>query len=209
MRTLPLIVLLVCVAAQAQNSGSSSSSSPSKTQSPDTPTSASKPITERRPNLEPPRSDRVNADSLGNDNGESSSKDERVDLSPPEDDAKAHPHSSDVLVDEGSGSGDVGEFHPWDPHKAAKDVEVGDFYFKRKNYHAAEDRYREALLYKQNDAVATYRLAVCLEKLDRPDDARAEYESYLQILPSGPESAEARKAIERLKATAGNAKSGR
>lgn len=209
MRTLPLIVLLVCVAAQAQNSGSSSSSSPSKTQSPDTPTSASKPITERRPNLEPPRSDRVNADSLGNDNGESSSKDERVDLSPPEDDAKAHPHSSDVLEDEGSGSGDVGEFHPWDPHKAAKDVEVGDFYFKRKNYHAAEDRYREALLYKQNDAVATYRLAVCLEKLDRPDDARAEYESYLQILPSGPESAEARKAIERLKATAGNAKSGR
>ena len=209
MRTLPLIVLLVCVAAQAQNSGSSSSSSPSKTQSPDTPTSASKPITERRPNLEPPRSDRVNADSLGNDNGESSGKDERVDLSPPEDDAKAHPHSSDVLVDEGSGSGDVGEFHPWDPHKAAKDVEVGDFYFKRKNYHAAEDRYREALLYKPNDAVATYRLAVCLEKLDRPDDARAEYESYLQILPSGPESAEARKAIERLKATAGNAKSGR
>lgn len=209
MRTLPLIVLLVCVAAQAQNSGSSSSSSPSKTQSPDTATSASKPITERRPNLEPPRSDRVNADSLGNDNGESSSKDERVDLSPPEDDAKAHPHSSDVLVDEGSGSGDVGEFHPWDPHKAAKDVEVGDFYFKRKNYHAAEDRYREALLYKPNDAVATYRLAVCLEKLDRPDDARAEYERYLQILPSGPESAEARKAIERLKATAGNAKSGR
>jgi tetratricopeptide (TPR) repeat protein len=120
-------------------------------------------------------------------------------LSPPGDDAKAHPKSSEVLMDEGSsGNGDVNELHPWDPHKAAKDIEVGDFYFKRKNYHAAEDRYREALFYKDNDAVATFRLAVCLEKLDLPDDARQEYESYLRILPHGPESEQARKAIERI-----------
>jgi hypothetical protein len=24
-------------------------------------------------------------------------------------------------------------FHPFDPHRAAKDIEVGDFYFKKKN----------------------------------------------------------------------------
>ena len=42
----------------------------------------------------------------------------------------------------------MSEFHPWNPHKAAKDIEVGDYYFKRKNYRAAEDRYREALFYK-------------------------------------------------------------
>jgi hypothetical protein len=68
-----------------------------------------------------------------------------VDLSPPEDDAKAHPHSSvavaDAEADALTGSG-VSEFHQWDPHKAAKSVEVGDFYFKRKNYRAAEERYR-------------------------------------------------------------------
>ncbi len=92
--------------------------------------------------------------------------------------------------------------HSWDPHKAAKDIEVGDFYFKRKSYRAAESRYREALLYKDNDANATYRLAVCLEKLDQPDEAREEYESYLKILPYGPESEHARKAIERLKGAA-------
>jgi len=114
-----------------------------------------------------------------------------------------------MLHDEGGstgGNGDVIEFHPWNPHKAAKDVEVGDFYFKRKNYRAAEDRYREALLFKNNDALATYRLAVCLEKLDRPDDARQEYESYLKILPHGPQAEEAQKSISRLKNATASAK---
>jgi len=139
--------------------------------------------------------------------GQSSSKDTQIDLSPPPDDAKVHPQSREVLTDAGFESGgDVTEFHPWDPHKAAKDVEIGDFYFKRKNYKAAEDRYREALYYKDNDAIATFRLAVCLEKLGRSDDARAEYESYLKILPHGPEAPEAQQAIARLKAPAADTK---
>jgi tetratricopeptide (TPR) repeat protein len=156
--------------------------------------------------MAPPRSDRVQADDLGPGTGESSSKDTQVDLSPPADDAKTHPQSSVAVADAEATvlSGGVGEFHTWDPHKAAKSVEVGDFYFKRKNYRAAEDRYREALRFKDNDAVATLRLAVCLEKLGIFDDARAEYESYLKILPHGPEAVEAQKALDRLKAqTAG------
>jgi tetratricopeptide (TPR) repeat protein len=102
-------------------------------------------------------------------------------------------------MDEGSGATDDSQFRYWDPHKAAKDVEIGDFYFKRKNYKAAEDRYREALLYKDNDAIATFRLAVCLEKMDRSGEAQKEYEAYLKILPHGPESEKAEKAIARLK----------
>jgi Flp pilus assembly protein TadD len=126
-----------------------------------------------------------------------------VDLSPPADDAKGHPRSSTAVAAaeaEALSPGGISELRTWDPHKAAKDVEVGDFYFKRKNYRAAEDRYREALRYKDNDAVATIRLAVCLEKLGVWDDARAEYESYLRILPHGPQASEAQKAIDRLKA---------
>jgi tetratricopeptide (TPR) repeat protein len=157
----------------------------------------------RVPNSAPPRSDRVQADDLGSSVGDSSSKDTQVDLSPPTDDAKAHPQSSTALAEAEAaslGSGGITEFHTWDPHKAAKSVEVGDFYFRRKNYRAAEDRYREALRYKDNDAVATIRLAECLEKLGILDDARAEYESYLKILPHGPQASEAQKAIDRLKA---------
>jgi tetratricopeptide (TPR) repeat protein len=196
------------VAVWAQNS-SSSNSAPSNSQTPDS--TSSKPATKRTPNLAPPRSDRVNADALSDEPGESSSKDTLVDLSPPEDDAKAHPQSSEILMDaeRPSGNSDVSEFHPWNPHKAAKDLEVGDFYFKRKNYRAAEDRYREALFYKDNDAMATFRLAVCLEKMDQPDEARKEYESYLKILPHGPQAEEAHKAIDRLKGTAASAKPAR
>ena len=142
----------------------------------------------------------MNADSLPD--GESSSKDTQIDLSPPADDVKSHKHSSDVLVDEGSGTTDTSQFRYWDPHKAAKNVEVGDYYFKRKNYMAAESRYREALLYKENDAIATFRLAECLVKMDRRDEAQQEYEAYLKILPHGPESEKAEREIGRLKGLA-------
>lgn len=130
-------------------------------------------------------------------------------MSPPSDDAKLHPQSSTAVADaeaEAFTPGGINELHTWDPHRAAKDVEVGDFYFKRKNYRAAEERYREALRYKDNDAVATIRLAVCLEKLGILDDARAEYESYLRILPHGPQASDAQKAIDRLKAETGSPK---
>lgn len=158
----------------------------------------------KRPNLVPPRSDTVQADDLDPGVGESSSKDTQIDLNPPADDEKRHPQSSTAVAADVSPGG-ITELQSWDPHKAAKDVEVGDFYFKRKNYRAAEDRYREALRYKDNDAVATIRLAVCLEKLGILDGARAEYESYLKILPHGPEAQEAQRGLERLKPRADGA----
>jgi tetratricopeptide (TPR) repeat protein len=186
---------------------SSPASSPSSSSDENAvPPSDSKPAKAHAPDLAPPRSDRVNADDLGGDVGESSSKDTQVDLSAPENDAKAHPKSAEAMGEAESATGGVAEFHPWDPHKAAKSVEVGDFYFKRKNYRAAEDRYREALYYKDDDAVATFRLAACLEKLARPDDALAEYQSYLKILPYGPQAGESKKAIERLKGARASAK---
>jgi len=206
MRRLFLVSIMGwAIVVWAQDSSTSSNSS-SKSQATDSSQQKSR---VRTPNLTPPRSDSVNVNAIGDEGGESSSKETQVDLSPPADDAKAHPRSSEVMTDaEGADptSGDVSEFHPWDPHRAAKDVEVGDYYFKRKNYKAAEDRYREALFYKGNDAIATYRLGVCLEKLGRPDEARKEYESYLQILPHGPEAEACQKSIERLKATAASAK---
>jgi tetratricopeptide (TPR) repeat protein len=131
-----------------------------------------------------------------------------IDLKPPADDLKAHPndaHADDagMLKDEGSTGSDASQIHPWDPHRAAKDIEVGDFYFKQKDYVGAADRYREALFYKDNDAMATFRLAQCLEKLEQPADAKKEYENYLKILPDGPEAEKAHKAINRLNASAG------
>jgi tetratricopeptide (TPR) repeat protein len=129
---------------------------------------------------------------------ESSSKDTRVDLSPPKDDAKNHPMSGAAVSDAQEAPSDVQELHPWDPHKAAKDVEVGDYYFKRKNYKAAIERYKHALIYKQDDAIATYRLAESLDKTGNSADAVTYYRGYLKILPHGPYAADAQKAISRL-----------
>lgn len=121
--------------------------------------------------------------------GESSSRDNQIDLSPPPGDDVNH---------EGAAMSDVGEFHAWDPHKAAKDVEVGDFYFKDKNYRAAESRYSEALQWKPNDAEATFKLGQAQEKLGKKEDAVKNYEAYLKILPGGEFASEAKKAIDRL-----------
>jgi tetratricopeptide (TPR) repeat protein len=116
---------------------------------------------------------------------ESSSKDSQVPLTPPAGE------DSDVL-----------ELHPYNPHKADKDVEVGDFYFKRNNYRAAESRYAEALDYMPNHAAATYKLAEAQAKLGKTAQARANYEKYLKILPSGEFAGSAKAALARLDAQA-------
>jgi len=133
-------------------------------------------------------------------NGEfSSSKDTGVDISPPKDDAAKHPYSRTAVDgDDAAPASDVQEFHPWDPHRAIKDIEVGDFYLKRKNYRAAADRYREALVYKPEDAMAQLRLGETLEKLGELDEARQNYEGYLKILPEGPLAKEAHHGLERI-----------
>jgi tetratricopeptide (TPR) repeat protein len=153
-------------------------------------------------NQAPPRSDDFpgSEDSRFPRGESSSSKDTDVDITPPKDDAAKHPYSQSAIENGDAGGGvDVQEFHAWDPHRAAKDVEIGDFYFKRKNYHAAQDRYREALVYKPKDAIATFRLAQTLEKVGEVDEARENYEAYLKILPEGPYSKEAHLALDRLK----------
>jgi len=109
--------------------------------------------------------------------------------------------SGAAISDANDAASDVQELHPWDPHKAAKDVEVGDFYFKKKNYRAAIERYKEALFYKPNDAVANFRLGESLEKTGNSHEAATHYQEYLKILPHGAFSADAQKALDRLKSS--------
>jgi tetratricopeptide (TPR) repeat protein len=125
--------------------------------------------------------------------GESSSRDTRIDLSPPKDEAKDHPNSRDP-----DAGGDVGELHAWNPYRAVKDDEVGDYYFKEKNYKAALARYQDALDNKPHDALANFRMAQCYEKMNQPDQAIVHYHEYLKILPEGPYSKQAKKALEKL-----------
>jgi tetratricopeptide (TPR) repeat protein len=135
---------------------------------------------------QPPRYDQAGPD-------ESSSKQTEIDISPPPGDAKSHPGA-----DLGTPS-DSSEFTSWNPMKAMKDVEVGDYYFKVENYPAAISRYREALEYKPHDAEATYKLGAALEKSGDLKGAMGNYQDYLKILPHGPYAEKAQKGITRLK----------
>jgi tetratricopeptide (TPR) repeat protein len=141
----------------------------------------------------PPRSD--DAQQSTRNPNESSSKDTRVDISPPPDDSKQEGSDLDNDVSEGTG---VREMKPWNPHKAMKDIEVGDYYFKQKNYRAAISRYREALEFKPKDAEATFKLAVALEKAKQYGDSAAFYRDYVKNMPDGVYVADAQKALERL-----------
>jgi len=153
-------------------------------------------------------SDKAAADKAAARNREaevSSSLDTRIDISPPKDDAKNHPASKAAVagldisdVSDSPDTSGVQEFHPWNPMKALKDIEVGDFYFRRKNYRAALERYKDALYYKDNDAVASFRLAVCQEKLGDKVEAKKYYEQYLKILPEGPFAKDAHASLDRL-----------
>ncbi len=123
---------------------------------------------------------------------ESSSKSVQVDLQPPSVDLREHP--------EDYPTSDVHEMHPWNPLRAMKAVEVGDFYFKQGNLLGAISRYREALYYKDNDADAAFKLGQALEKNKEPYEARQAYELYLKILPQGKDAENARKALARIPA---------
>ncbi|MGE0406717.1 MAG: hypothetical protein AB7O65_10475, partial [Candidatus Korobacteraceae bacterium] len=87
----------------------------------------------------------------------------------------------------------------------------GEYYMKRKNYRAAVSRFRGALKFKPNDALATIRLAEALEKSwfatpekyrqrQSLDEAAKYYSLYLDILPNGDYAIEAKAALERLDA---------
>src|SRR5215472_14786880 len=141
--------------------------------------SATKPKDNRK---EPPRSDQLSPD-------ESSSKQTQIDISPP----------SYEKNKAGDGDAEVGEFHPWDPHKATKCIEVGDYYYKQGNYRAAVSRYEEALEWKPRDAEATYKLGEVQEKTGDLKGALGNYQAYLKILPKGPFAEKAEKGVERLK----------
>jgi Tfp pilus assembly protein PilF len=119
--------------------------------------------------------------------GESSSKDSEIDLNGTHDKEDPAPAAEDPSV-----------LTPWDPHKAAKDVEVGQYYLKLKNYRAALERFNHALTYKPDDAEAIYGLAVTQEKLELLSLADANYRKYLGILPHGPKAKEAEEALKRI-----------
>jgi len=157
-------------------------------------------------NQPPSKADQDKSRERSAEAGESSSRDTRIDIAPPKDDVKTHPNSSTAPTPLSPGNpedmtdmtGDVQEMHPWNPYRAGKDDEVAEYYLKTGNYKGALARYQDALIYKENDAIANFGIAQCYEKMGQREEAVPYYQAYLKILPDGPLSKHAKKALKKL-----------
>ena len=74
-----------------------------------------------------------------------------------------------------------------DPQKAKEHVEIGDFYYKRKNYTAAAERYREAIQFNPKWAKAYEKLVGVLEKQNAFVEAVKVCEQFVQSSDSSKE----------------------
>jgi tetratricopeptide (TPR) repeat protein len=85
-----------------------------------------------------------------------------------------------------------------DPLLCKKNIAIGDFYYKQKNYGAAIRRYLDALEYLSNSAPAFEALARAYEKNNQPAKAIAAYQKFIKENPDSPKSSEFRAKQNKL-----------
>jgi tetratricopeptide (TPR) repeat protein len=86
------------------------------------------------------------------------------------------------------------------PGRAKKDTEVGGFYMNSGNYQGALERYQDALANDPTNVDAIFGLAEAQQMLKKNSDAARNYQLYLDIVPNGPKSKQAIKALKTLQA---------
>ncbi len=85
-----------------------------------------------------------------------------------------------------------------DERKGAASRDVGEFYFDRGNYRAAESRFLQALDFNPHDARAMYDLARAFERLNQAPQAISEYQACIDLEPAGIYADRSRKALHDL-----------
>lgn len=86
--------------------------------------------------------------------------------------------------------------YSFNPLQAAKEMKIGEFYFKKKNYRAASNRFEEATKWNPGFGEAYFRLAEAKEKLHDKQAAVAAYKKYLEVEPDGKDAAAAKKKLD-------------
>jgi tetratricopeptide (TPR) repeat protein len=85
-----------------------------------------------------------------------------------------------------------------DPVRAKKDADVGTFYLQRGDYQGALLRYQDATTADPTNVEAIFGLAETQRMLKKNADAARNYQLYLEIVPNGPKSKQALKALKTL-----------
>jgi tetratricopeptide (TPR) repeat protein len=85
-----------------------------------------------------------------------------------------------------------------DPARAKKDADVGGFYLQKGDYQGALLRYQDATTADPANVDAIFGLAETQRRLKKNADAARNYQLYLEIVPNGPKSKQALKALKTL-----------
>src|SRR6202158_5690463 len=86
----------------------------------------------------------------------------------------------------------------WDPLRAEKDLEVGQFYMKKGDVDAAIDRYQDATIAKPGYAIPFRFLGEAQEKKGLKKQAIKSYQRYLDLFPHAEDGDKIRKRIDKL-----------
>ncbi|HWQ55581.1 MAG TPA: tetratricopeptide repeat protein [Bryobacteraceae bacterium] len=89
----------------------------------------------------------------------------------------------------------VKKTYEFNPLQATKEVQIGNFYYKKGSYRAAAQRFREATRWNAQHAEAWLRLAETSEKLKDPKAAREAYAKYLELEPQAKNAAQIRRKL--------------
>ena len=85
--------------------------------------------------------------------------------------------------------------YAFNPLQATKEVEIGNYYFKKKNYRAAAKRFGEAAKWNPTLADAFLRLGQTDEKLKDKAAAQQAYAKYLELEPDAKNAAQIKKKL--------------
>jgi tetratricopeptide (TPR) repeat protein len=89
-----------------------------------------------------------------------------------------------------------------DPILCEKNISIGDYYYKQKNYVAAIRRYLDALEFQADSARAYDALARAYQKNGQPAKAIAAYKQFIEKNPDSPSIAEFRARLAKLEKNA-------
>jgi tetratricopeptide (TPR) repeat protein len=87
----------------------------------------------------------------------------------------------------------------WDPLRAEKDLEVGQYYMRKGDVDAAIDRFQDATTAKPGYAVPFRYLGEAQEKRGLKKQALASYSRYLELYPHAEDGDKIRKKIDKLR----------
>jgi tetratricopeptide (TPR) repeat protein len=86
----------------------------------------------------------------------------------------------------------------WDPLRAEKDLEVGQYYMRKGDVDAAIDRFEDAIVAKPGYAVPFKFLGEAQEKKGLKKKALKSFQRYLDLYPHAEDGEKIRKKMEKL-----------